>query len=429
VLDGHADDWDSQDVVAVGLVEARGGAALELTALLADDNATHRFFAVNYTALRAAGNDTLALYFFAGESATAPEEPRGLALTLPSGAALVYALYLDLSEPLPGGSELMFFDGSSWRNRTLADFRIVAARNDTSGVLEVSAPRDTFIFPAGGGLATVVFDPNGTALDGVPDLVGQPPALGRTAPVFDYSAHPPIEFTAIGFSDPGAAEGQPVLLFLQLSNTGPKTATGVSAHVLVDGEPLGAREGITLLPGGTAVLNFTWTARAGLHTFTATSFPGGTQRTITAAFSGPAAVLTIEDVRIEPSTVYIGQDFHVLVTVRNLGAAPSGAADLLLKDATRIVSRGSVPSLPPGESANASMRAYYELPGTRTLRVEINGVHTPGALREVEVEVQEPGLPFGLPLEAIALLVVGATGAGVWLLTPRLLAERPPREP
>jgi len=423
--DGHGDDWDGEDVVALGDLAARAGAPLDLTALLADDNASHWFFAANYTVVGAPGNSTLAFYFFGEDQAGSPAEPRGLGVRLPAGAALTFAIYLDLSGPLPGASELTYFDGASWKVRTLQELGLTAARNDTAGLIEFSAPRDSLLFLAAGRLAAVLFNASGTAVDAVPDLVGQPPSVSAAAAFFDYSYRPPIAFTAIGFSDPGAAEGQPVLLFLQLSNEGPKTATGVSAHVFVDGEPLGAREGLTLLPGGTAVMNFTWTARAGQHNFTATSFPGGQQATISAVFSGAAAVLVVEGARIEPATVHAGDNFRVLVTVRNLGAAPSGAAEILLKDATRVLSRASVPQLPPGGAVLASLGATYELPGTRTLRVEVDGVHTPGAAAEVEVAVQQRPVPFELPLEALALLVVAGAALAMWFLTPALLAERP----
>lgn len=428
VQDGLGDEWDAQDLVAVGQEAPGPGASMDLTALLVDDNETHIFAAVNYTQLPGGGNDTLAFYFFGGPAEGAPAEPRGLGLALPAGTALAFAVYIDLAGPLPGDSELTYYDGSRWQNRTLAELGVEAGRNDTVGLLELSLPRESLLFLQEGGLAAVLFDEGGSALDGVPDLSGPPAELGQPATYYDYTLHPPITFTSIGFSNPGAAEGQPVLLFLQLTNDGPKTATGVSAHVLADGEPLGAREGLTLLPGGTAVMNFTWTAKAGLHNFTATSFPGGAQRTISAVFSGADAVLVIENVRVEPTSVVAGSDFQVLVTVRNLGEAPSGSADLLLKDATQIIARMTVPQLPPGEATNATLGASYELPGTRSLRVEIDGVNTPDASAQFNVTIQEPPAPFSVPLEVLAAGAVVAFGVGMWFLTPRLMGDRP-RQP
>jgi hypothetical protein len=339
---------------------------------------------------------------------------------------LVFVIYLDLGGPLPGASELTYADAGGWKNRTLQELGVAAARNDSTGLLEVTAPRDSLLFLQAGGVVAVLFDANGTAVDAVPDLVGQPGAVSGAAAFFDYSFHPPVAFTAIGFSDPGAADGQPVLLFLQLTNQGPRTASGVSAQVLVDDEVFGSREGLTLLPGGTAIMNFTWTARAGLHNFTATSFPGGAMRTISAVFSGAAAVLVIDSVRSEPEPATAGADFDVIVRVRNTGQAPSQEAELLLKDATRIIGRATVPALEPGASTNVSFGALVEAPGAKSLRVEVNGVNTPGSALDLEVTVVEPTPPFFLPLEALAVVAIAAFGVAMWFLTPRLLREKPP---
>lgn len=426
VQDGLGDEWDAEDVVALSGAAPPAGAPLDLTGLLADDNETHFFAAVNYSALGGSANATLAFYFFHGTLAGAPAEPRGFAVQLPAGTDLTSAVYLDLSGPLPGSSDLTYFDGTRWQNRSLVELGIEVGRNDSVGLVELSLPRDSLLFLQAGRLAAVLFDENGTAQDALPDLSGPPARLTEAAAFYDYARHPPITFTAIGFSNPGAAEGQPVLIFLQLTNQGPKTASGVSAHVLSDGEPLGAREDLSLLPGGTAVMNFTWTAKAGLHNFTATSFPGGDQRTISAVFSGAESVLVIEDVRVEPASVYVGTDFHVLVTIRNRGEAPSGAVEVLLKNATQVISRATVPQLFPGEATNASLGGHYALPGTKTLRVEIDGVNTPDAGADLQVSVQERPMPFAVPLEALALAALVAFAVAMWFLTPRLVRERPP---
>jgi hypothetical protein len=428
-VDGAGDDWQGEDVVGVSVYPASAAAAYDLESVSAADNASRWFFRVSYS-LRVNDNATVALYLFGppgGEPST--PEPRGHPFTLPAGAPLLYALYLELTPAFPAGSSLVFFDGVSWKNRTLGELGIAAARNDTDGFVELSAPRESLIFLRAGSLAAALVDPASGALqDSVPDT--EPPPVSfipGSVRFFDYSKEPPIVFSALGFSDPSAVDGQAIQIFLELTNTGPKTAAGVSAQVSIDGTTFGAREDLTLLGGnGTAVLSFGWVAVAGPHNVTAKSFPGGAARTLTAVIPGAQGVLSINGTHVEPSAPAPGQPFSVRVTVYNAGNGPSAPSELLLKDGTRVIGHAPLASIAPGGTTEASLGATIQTEGVRLLRVEINGVNSLNASATVEVPVTASPGPFGIP--ALYLLILGVSGAAVamWFLTPRIVRGRRP---
>lgn len=428
-VDGAGDDWQGEDVVGVSAYPAAGPAPYDLESVSAADNATRWFFRVSYS-LRVNDNASVALYLYgpAGGEAAALE-PRGHPFTLPSGAPLLYALYIELTPLFPAGSSLVFFDGVSWKNRTLGELGIAAARNDTDGFVELSAPRESLIFLRAGSLSAALFDPvSGALQDSVPDTEPHPVAfISGRARFFDYARDPPIVFSALGFSDPSAVEGEAIKIFLELTNTGPKTAGGVSAQVSIDGTTLGAREGLTLLGGnGTAVMSFDWVAVAGPHNVTATSFPGGASRTLTAMVPGAQGVLSINGTTVSPPAPAPGEPFSVRVTVHNAGNGPSAPSELLLKDGTRVIGHAPIASIAPGATAEASLGATFATEGVRVLRVEINGVNSANASATVEVAVTASPGPFGVP--AVVLLVAGVTGAAVamWFLTPRIVRGRRP---
>lgn len=426
VSDGRGDEWAAFDLIATGSLSPSAGGAWDLTGLSADDNASSWFFAVNYSSLAPATNSTMALYLMGPASGIqSAVDPRGWNLTLPTGLPLVYALYFDLNGALPGTSSVWFFDGITWKNRTFAELGISAARNDSVGLIEMAAPRGGLPFLTQGSVAAVFFDPIRAAVDAVPDLNG-PGRLTEAAPLFDYTNHPPLVFTALGFSDPGAAQGQTIGIYLELTNAGPKPLSGVSATVFIDGNPLGSKEGLTLLgANGTTVLAFNWTAQEGTHNVSATSYPGGSTRTISATFAGASALLVVERAEPSPATPVPGQDFHVLITVRNVGEADSLPARILLKESTYVISMTEIPALGPGESVNATLGANYDRAGAHLLRVEVDGIHTDGASRVFDVTVMNSAGPFGIDLVILAAIAVVGAGAAMWFVTPRLLKERP----
>jgi hypothetical protein len=432
VADGRGDDWQGEDVVGVSVYPAATAAPLDLLSVSAADNGTHWFFRFSY-GLRTSANVSIALYLFGAEGGQpAPAEPRGHPFSLPGGAALLYVIYIDLTPAFPAGSSLVFFDGVSWKNRTLGELGIEAARNDTDGFIEISAPRNSLIFLSAGTLAVALFDSaSGVLYDSVPDDEPHPvPALHARVAFYDYALQPPIVFSALGFSDPGAVEGQKIQIFLELTNTGPKTAYGISAQVAIDGTTLGSREGLNLLGNnGTAVLSFEWVAVAGPRNVTAKSFPGGASRTLTAIIPGAQAVLSINATQVEPATPAPGQMFLVRVTVYNAGNGPSSQGEVLLKDGTKVIARAPLAPVGAGQSTVVGLSASLATEGPQILHVEIDGVNAANASAAVEVPVTAAGGPLGVPAWAIMVAGIVAIGLGTWFLTPRLMPAQPPRRP
>jgi hypothetical protein len=439
LVDGLADDWAEADIVGLSThAPSSPNASVDLTSLSASENATHWFFRLDFDWLLPGENASLALYLF-GPSSGAPAQldPSGNLVSLPSGAALSYAVYIDLVPSFPTGSHVSFFDGSLWKNRTFAELGVTAARNDSAGFVELAASREGFAFLHAGFAAAAVLVPSSpspsaplTVVDSIPDNPAPPAGTiaGRVA-FYDYTLEPPIVFTALGIADPAAVEGQNTTVFVELTNTGPKTATAITGRLSIDGRTLGSTSGLTLLGGGTAVLSYPWPVTAGTHNVTAQSFPGGALRSLVLTIPAAAAVLAILDAALKPATPAPDQPFTVEVRLRNDGNAPSALAELLLKDGTLVLSSAPVPPIAPGATATVSIPARISLPGTAHLRIEIDGVNSANGTTQLTVLIQTPSPPFGIPAVAWLAIGVAACAAAAWVITPRLKRARGPPQP
>ena len=432
VIDGSDLDWGPEDLIAEGTrAPTEPNVSIDLTGLSAADNLTSWFFRLSFLTLAPGANASFALYLFGPDDGSpAPPEPMGFAVGLPPGAPLRYVLYLELDPSFPAGSKVVFHDGIAWKNRTLFELGVSAARNESAGFVELSAARDSFTFLEAGSAAAAVLAPAGAAarhmVDGLPEAAGTPPGtLGGRARFFDYSFRPPIAFTALGLSDPFARAGDNVTIFVELTNEGPRNVSGLSAQVFIDGSPLTAADGLTLLGGGgTAVVSFEWQAVAGLHNVTARSFPGGAARSLQLVVEAAAPELTVGAVTVRPATPAPGEAFAVDVQVQNTGTAPSTGGSLLLKDGTLVLDSEALPDLAAGGAAQVTFQARIARSGPVSLRVEIDGANGANATRTTEITLASPQPPFGLSTPVLVALGLAGVAAAAWFLTPRLSALR-----
>jgi hypothetical protein len=438
LVDGLADDWSAGDVVGVSThPPSLANATVDLTSLSAADNATHWFFRLDFRWISPGANASLALYLFGPESgAGAQQDPSGNLVALPPGAPLSYALYIELVPSFPTGSHVSFFDGSLWKNRTFAELGVSAARNDSAGFVELAASRAGFAFLEAGSAAAAVLAPSGpspsaplTVADSVPDNPAPPAGtISQRVAFYDYTLQPPIAFTALGIADPAGVEGQNTTVFVELTNTGPKTASGITGRVTIDGNVLGSTSGLTLLGGGTAVLSYPWPLTAGTHNVTAHSFPGGAGRSLLLTVPAAGANLAILGASANPANPEPDRPFTVEVRVRNNGNAAARGAQLLLKDGTLVLSSAPVPSIEPGATAVVSLPARLSRSGNALLRVEIDGVNLANGSTVLSVLVSPPNPPLGIPALAWLVIGVAACAAAAWVITPRVKRARKPPE-
>ncbi len=433
VVDGRGDDWSAFDIMGISTrPPSTANASVDLTSLSVADNSSHWFFRLGYEWLRPLENASLALYLFGpDDSSPAGQDPLGNDVFFPAGASLAYAIYIELAPSFPSGSKVVFYDGLVWKNRTFPELGVAAARNDSAAFVELAVPRASLTALEAGSAAAAALVPSGpttfTVADAVPDdtapIQGR---IGGRVPFFDYALNPPVEFTALGISDPYATGGDTVAIFVELTNAGMKNVSGLSAHVLIDGTALGSGESLLLLFGGTTVLSFNWTAIAGSHNVTAVSFPGGAFRSIRLEIGAAGADLSIREANARPPSPALNEPFSVEVRVANDGNAPSAGLTLLLKDGTLVLSSIPLPAITPGNTTVVSLPARLSRPGLFLLRVEIDGTSSMNSTAQVPVDVREPSPPFGIPGPVVLAVGVAAAGLAAWALTPRLRRGRAP---
>ncbi len=443
-VDGRAADWEAADLIGTSIGDPTdANATADLKALYAADNGTDWFFLLTLGWRGPPANASLALYLFGPDgNAPASEDPAGNLVGFPAGNALVYAIYFELTPSFPNGSHATFFDGLTWKNRTFAELGVVAVLNESTGMLELSGSRGSFAFLHPGRAAAVELmpAPGGapgpkTLVDAIPDDPAPSGGhLSALVPFFDYAAEPPVDLTALGLSNPFASQGEQVQVFVELTNTGPKNITGLSAQVLVDGVVAGARGGLFLLHGGTAVVEFNWTVAAGSHNVTAVSFPGGASRTLMLTVRPAGAQLRVVDATASPSAPTAGQTFAVDVSVHNDGVVASPPSRVLLKDGTQVIATANLAPVSANGSTVVRLEAQITRTGIVPLRVEIDGETAGNSSANLALTVSAPSSPFGIPGPVI--LVAGAAGcaAAAWVLAPRLQRRRertppPPEAP
>ena len=437
-VDGLANDWDAFDLIGTSSADPSDlNATADLKALYAADNTTDWFFLITLGWRGAPANASLALYLFGPDgNAPASQDPAGNLVWFPAGNALAYAIYFELTPTFPIGSHVAFFDGSAWKNRTFVELGVFAVLNESTGTLELSGSRGSFAFLHPGRAAAVELMPAAGGAPGPKSLVDAIPDdtapsgghLAALVPFFDYSAEPPVDLTALGLSNPYASQGEQVQVFVELTNTGPKNITGLSAQVLVDGVVAGARGGLFLLHGGTAVVEFNWTVVSGSHNVTAVSFPGGASRSITLTVRPAGPQLRVVDAKASPSAPTAGVTFAVEVSVHNDGQVASAPSRVLLKDGTQVIASASLGAVAANGSTVVRLEAQIARTGAVPLRVEIDGESSANASANLALSVSPPSSTFGIPGPVI--LVGGAAGcaAAAWVLAPRLQRrrERPP---
>lgn len=439
-VDGRASDWATADLIGTSLnAPSDASASIDLTALHAADNATSWFFRLSFDWVHPGVNASLALYLFPpADGDVDATDPSGAVVSFPNGSGLAYAIYLEVTPAFPTGSRVTFFDGITWKNRTFAELGVAAALNVSGGFLELSLARASFASLRAGRAAAVELLPAAGGGPGPKELVDSIPdapapvggRLSALVPFFDYALEPPVEFSALGLSDPFAADGDRVVVFVELTNLGPKNISSLSAQVLVDGAVVGSQSGLQLLPLGTAVLDFEWTVTGGSHNVTAISFPGGASRTLTMQARPPGAQLTIVSAVPSTSTPVAGAQFSIEVEVHNGGAGASGSVRVLLKDGTQVIGSQTVSSISANGTTKVSVSARATKAGLLPLRVEIDGITSPNSTTVVPLTVSAGDTPFGLLGPLVLVVGVAACAVGAWALAPRLQRrrERPPPE-
>ena len=228
-----------------------------------------------------------------------------------------------------------------------------------------------------------------------------------------YSLIPSIEL-----SNPDPHEGEKILIYAALQNTGTSGLSNVSVNFFDGNIPIGNRT-ISTIPSGANVttLPIEWTAGpGGNHTLRVIS--GGQEASIEILVIPLESRPVISELYFSANPVLKGQEVELRVRVCNEGTLESSEMTLVFQENSIKIDEISVESIGPGNERTAFLNWRFEDEGSHEIRVILyeDGVEKDSVSRDIYVVSSKSTTPsFRSDIVSLILITVLATCLGAML--------------